>query len=116
MSAPGSPLLPSPTTTTPTDRPRPRPRPRRATALLTLLALIGGCIFIAIRGEQPFLPKDPLARANYYLNVSPVVDGHIDVPELARTVFGNDLDAFDLRRETVRSWSDVLGEKNQGVC
>lgn len=97
MSSPDqSPLLPgaSPPTTPPI-------RPRRATAIISLLALIAGSIFIAIRGERPFLPKDPLARAHYYLSQSPVIDGHIDVPELARTVFGNDLDAFDLRKETV---------------
>jgi membrane dipeptidase len=94
-----SPILPATNPQpTPDDAPR---KTRRATALLTLIALIGGCIFIAIRGEKPFLPKDPLARAHYFLSSSPVIDGHIDVPELARTVFGNDLDSFDLRKKTV---------------
>jgi membrane dipeptidase len=74
-----------------------------------LLALIGGCIFIGIRGEKPFLPKDPLARAHYFLSSSPVIDGHIDVPELARTMFGNDLDRFDLRKETVSQiWIEIM--------
>lgn len=98
MSGPSSPLLPS-------SNPSPTgPRTRRATTLLALICLIAGCTFIALRGERPFLSKDPVKRAEYYLGVSPIVDGHIDVPELARTVFGNDLGAFDLRKETVRSF------------
>jgi membrane dipeptidase len=102
-----SPLLPSTNASTvQNDEP---PRKRRATALIMLLALIGGCIFIGIRGEKPFLPKDPLARAHYFLTSSPVIDGHIDVPELARTMFGNDLDRFDLRKETVSQiWIKIM--------
>lgn len=96
MSAPSSPLLPSANTA------HTGPRTRRATTVLALICLIAGCTFIALRGERPFLSKDPVKRAEYYLGVSPVIDGHIDVPELARTVFGNDLGAFDLRKETVR--------------
>lgn len=95
-----SPILPATNAQPPPDIDA-RRKTRRATAVITLLALIGGCIFIAIRGEKPFLPKDPLARSHYFLSSSPVIDGHIDVPELARTVFGNDLDRFDLRRQTV---------------
>jgi membrane dipeptidase len=95
-----SPILPATNAQPPVDDDA-RRKTRRTTAIITLLALIGGCIFIVVRGEKPFLPKDPLARAHYYLSSSPVIDGHIDVPELARTVFGNDLDRFDLRKETV---------------
>ena len=78
-----------------------RKRPTRT--ILVVLVLIGACIFIGIRGENALLPKDPLKRAQYYLSASPVLDGHVDLPELMRVMYGNDLDKVDLRKQTVRS-------------
>jgi len=34
---------------------------------------------------------------------SPVIDGHVDLPELARQFYGNDINAFDLNKNIVRS-------------
>lgn len=33
---------------------------------------------------------------------SPVIDGHIDLPEFARAVYGNNISKFDLRDTLVR--------------
>ncbi|OWZ68185.1 hypothetical protein AYX15_01011, partial [Cryptococcus neoformans] len=43
-------------------------------------------------------PTDFLERAHFYLARSPVIDGHIDLPEFARAVYGNNIEKFDLRR------------------
>jgi membrane dipeptidase len=42
---------------------------------------------------------------------SPVIDGHIDLPILAREFFGNDLSKFDLRKETVRVFFSNLSPR-----
>ncbi|WVR05665.1 hypothetical protein IAU60_002687 [Kwoniella sp. DSM 27419] len=73
--------------------------PRRRLILTTILVpvlLIAGIIFIGIKGEG--VPKDNLGLAKYYLKSSPVIDGHIDLPEFARAFYGNDLSKFDLTK------------------
>ena len=39
--------------------------------------------------------------AQYILSNSPVIDGHVDLPELARSMYSNNVDAFDLEKATV---------------
>ncbi|GAA6049548.1 hypothetical protein JCM3770_000841 [Rhodotorula araucariae] len=46
------------------------------------------------------LPKDPYERALRLMEQAPVIDGHIDLAIMARWYYANDLDAFDLRKET----------------
>ncbi|WVW80347.1 hypothetical protein I302_102327 [Kwoniella bestiolae CBS 10118] len=73
--------------------------PRRKLILTTILIpilLIGGIIFVSIKGDG--IPKDELGLARYYLKGSPVIDGHIDLPEFARAVYGNNISAFDLNK------------------
>lgn len=93
-----APLLPS-TADAPPIAGQQRKRPARM--VLVVLALIAACIFIGIRGEKGLLPKDSMKRAQYILANSPVLDGHVDLPELARTMYANNLDRFDLRKPTV---------------
>ncbi|WVQ85501.1 hypothetical protein IAT38_007666 [Cryptococcus sp. DSM 104549] len=69
------------------------------TTILVPILLVAGCIFVWIKGEG--IPKDDLGLANYYLKSSPVIDGHIDVPELARSFFGNNISSFDLRKPVI---------------
>ncbi|WWC88007.1 uncharacterized protein L201_002909 [Kwoniella dendrophila CBS 6074] len=77
------------------------PTPRRSLILTTILIpilLIGGIIFVSIKGDG--IPKDDLGLAKYYLKGSPVIDGHIDLPEFARAFYGNNISAFDLNKPT----------------
>ncbi|KAI0728252.1 membrane dipeptidase-domain-containing protein [Fomitopsis betulina] len=53
-----------------------------------------------ISGYAGALPKDPAKAAQRVLESSPVIDGHIDLPELARTIYGNNITAFDLNTPT----------------
>jgi len=91
-------LLPSTVNTPPSGVQRTK---RSSGTILIVLALIGACIFVGIRGEKGLLPKNPLKRAQYILSNSPVIDGHVDLPELARTMYSNNVDSFDLRKATV---------------
>ncbi|WVQ65101.1 uncharacterized protein L199_003273 [Kwoniella botswanensis] len=75
--------------------------PRRKLILTTILIpilLIGGIILVSIKGDG--VPKDNLGLARYYLKGSPVIDGHIDLPEFARAFYGNNISAFDLNKPT----------------
>ncbi|WWD05538.1 hypothetical protein V865_003617 [Kwoniella europaea PYCC6329] len=75
--------------------------PRRKLILTTILIpilLIGGIILVSIKGDG--VPKDDLGLARYYLKGSPVIDGHIDLPEFARAFYGNNISAFDLNKPT----------------
>jgi membrane dipeptidase len=91
-------LLPSNTNPSPSGVERPK---RSSGTILVVLALIGACIFVGIRGEKGLLPKNPMKRAQYILSNSPVIDGHVDLPELARTMYSNNVDSFDLNKATV---------------
>ncbi|WWD18107.1 hypothetical protein CI109_102556 [Kwoniella shandongensis] len=80
----------------------PPPAPRRGLILTTILVpvlLIAGIIFVAVKGEG--VPKDDLGLAKYYLKSSPVIDGHIDLPEIPRMFYKNNVSAFDLNKKTV---------------
>jgi membrane dipeptidase len=93
-----APLLPSSADSPPLAG---QQRKRPARTILVVLALIGACIFVGIKGENGLLPKSPMKRAQYFLSNSPVIDGHVDLPELARVMYGNNVDKFDLRKKTV---------------
>ncbi|KAK4688450.1 membrane dipeptidase, partial [Tremellales sp. Uapishka_1] len=86
------PLLPSGSTTTP----RASAKRHLLSTILIPVLLIAGVITIAIKGDGR--PKDDLGLARYYLKGSPVIDGHIDLPELARVFYGNNISAFDLNK------------------
>ncbi len=45
------------------------PRKRVVSTVAILAILLGGIIFVAVRGER-HAPKDPLGRANYYMERS----------------------------------------------
>ncbi|KAI0709261.1 membrane dipeptidase-domain-containing protein [Earliella scabrosa] len=51
-----------------------------------------------LTGVVGHLPKDPHKAARYILNNAPVIDGHIDLPILARGVYGNNVSAIDLTK------------------
>ncbi|WVQ85502.1 hypothetical protein IAT38_007667 [Cryptococcus sp. DSM 104549] len=87
-----APILPSSTS----DTAPARPRGFILTTILIPVLLLAGCIFVWVAGEK--VPTDDLELAKYYLKSSPVIDGHVDVPELARTLYGNNVSAFDLRK------------------
>ncbi|WOO83680.1 Putative dipeptidase [Vanrija pseudolonga] len=87
------PLLPSAATTTPATTSS--LRKRRIITVVAPLVLVAATVFVVLFGERR--PKEPLALANYYLKTSPVIDGHIDLPILARSLVGNDINKLDLR-------------------
>ncbi|BGP36607.1 hypothetical protein JCM10450v2_000497 [Rhodotorula kratochvilovae] len=92
-------------------QPLARIRPDRVVAVLVLIALalfstsprpLDAAQDLAsslVRALKP-LPKNPYARALRLLEQAPVIDGHIDLEIMARWYYANDLDAFDLRKET----------------
>ncbi|CAE6419647.1 unnamed protein product [Rhizoctonia solani] len=63
-------------------------------SLLTLL-LISAIVALVTWLEQG-LPSDPEKAALAILESAPVIDGHIDLPELVRVVYKNNITAFDL--------------------
>ncbi|KAJ7782834.1 membrane dipeptidase-domain-containing protein [Mycena metata] len=77
--------------------------------LLTLL--VAGALVILLGAPQLLpdalapltghLPKDPLRAALRILDAAPVIDGHIDLPILLRSRFGNNVSAVDLSKEFV---------------
>ncbi|ODO07395.1 membrane dipeptidase [Cryptococcus wingfieldii CBS 7118] len=94
-----TPLLPQSTNDTPTWWTARRKKLLAITLLSLLLvgAAVSTVITVVVKNREP---KDPLERAKFYLKKTPVIDGHIDLPELARSVYGNDLDKFDLHKST----------------
>ncbi|KAK8865714.1 hypothetical protein IAR55_000859 [Kwoniella newhampshirensis] len=69
------------------------------TTILVPILLVAGIIFVAIKGEG--VPKDELELAKYYLKSAPVIDGHIDLPEVPRNFYKNNVSAFDLNEKTI---------------
>ncbi|CCL99865.1 uncharacterized protein FIBRA_01890 [Fibroporia radiculosa] len=64
-------------------------------------AFIAGVISMALLWKKMgrddiVLPKDPQEAAQRVLDIAPVIDGHIDLPEYARTTYANNISAFDL--------------------
>ncbi|GAA5992024.1 hypothetical protein JCM10908_000704 [Rhodotorula pacifica] len=88
----------------------------RRYAALALLAVIGLQTFCStanesvldrvheaaqeLRWKTTVLSKDPQERALQLMARQPVIDGHVDLEILSRYYYANDLDAFDLRKET----------------
>nr|AXF50746.1 dipeptidase [Inonotus obliquus] len=72
---------------------------RRAIAAccLVVVFIIALAIFLGI-WESGWTDSDPRAVASAVLSRSPIIDGHIDLPELARVVYGNNISAFDLHK------------------
>ncbi|WVO19650.1 uncharacterized protein IAS62_000940 [Cryptococcus decagattii] len=104
-----TPLL-SPAPSTSSD-PHHIPSHRRRTSILislfTILLILatGFSVGLVIKhGHKE--PDDLLERAKFYLKSSPVIDGHIDLPEFARAVYGNNISKFDLR-ETLPAHFDI---------
>ncbi|KAK7685358.1 hypothetical protein QCA50_011722 [Cerrena zonata] len=65
--------------------------------LLFVVALILGIVFWEkLGGFVGNLPKDPEKAAKRLLDVAPIIDGHIDLPILARWAFRNNATAIDL--------------------
>ncbi|EIN11969.1 hypothetical protein PUNSTDRAFT_50766 [Punctularia strigosozonata HHB-11173 SS5] len=50
-------------------------------------------------GDRGTLPKDPLKAAHVILKEAPIIDGHIDLPILARGLYSNNVTAIDLEKE-----------------
>ncbi|KAG8708087.1 hypothetical protein FRC09_001450 [Ceratobasidium sp. 395] len=64
-------------------------------SVLTLLFVSAIVAVVTIFEEG--LPKDPEKAALGVLESTPVIDGHIDLPELVRWVYKNNISSFDLR-------------------
>ncbi|KAM0756415.1 hypothetical protein T439DRAFT_321112 [Meredithblackwellia eburnea MCA 4105] len=60
------------------------------------------------------LPKDPLLRAKELLKRFPLIDGHLDVPILARAAFLNNINEIDLEKPT-RGQVDIPRLRKGGV-
>ncbi|CAE6522109.1 unnamed protein product [Rhizoctonia solani] len=99
-----APLLPSSHTPDPHGLPTPdsdTPTRRKHTGLkitlssLFLLLFISAMVAIVTWLEEG-LPSDPDKAALAILESAPVIDGHIDLPELVRTVYKNNITAFNL--------------------
>ncbi|CAE6532013.1 unnamed protein product [Rhizoctonia solani] len=87
--------LPTPDADSPNRRPR-YTSVRIALSNLIALLLISAVVAIITNFEEG-LPRDPNKAALAVLESAPVIDGHIDLPELVRTVYKNNITAFDLR-------------------
>ncbi|EUC65379.1 membrane dipeptidase [Rhizoctonia solani AG-3 Rhs1AP] len=86
--------LPTPDADSPTERPRHTSLQITLSNLIALL-LISAVVAIVTYFEQG-LPDDPTRAALSILESAPVIDGHIDLPELVRVVYKNNITAFDL--------------------
>ncbi|CUA73839.1 membrane dipeptidase [Rhizoctonia solani] len=86
--------LPTPDADSPTQRSR-RTSLHITLSNLVALLLISAVVAIVTRLEQG-LPSDPDRAALSILESAPVMDGHIDLPELVRTVYKNNISAFNL--------------------
>ncbi|BEJ18082.1 hypothetical protein CspHIS471_0703590 [Cutaneotrichosporon sp. HIS471] len=73
---------------------------RRARGYITLLVpvvLVLATLGVLIFGQRE--PSDPLGLARSWLDHTPVVDGHIDLPIYVREMYGNDVTKFDLGKK-----------------
>ena len=93
------PLLPGATHQT---TPAQSARRQILTTILIPMLLIGGIIYASIRGEG--VPTDPLELAKYYMKTSPVIDSHIDAPEVMRLVYSNDITKVHIEKPTPGHW------------
>ena len=72
-----------------------RPSPLRAALLATLIS----AGMAATAAQAASAPPTPMERARAVLKVSPVIDGHNDLPWALRTQFGGRSNGVDLRDE-----------------
>ncbi|KAL5514515.1 hypothetical protein ACEPAG_2604 [Sanghuangporus baumii] len=72
---------------------------RRAIAgcCLVVVFIVSLAVFLGI-WESGRIDSDPQAVAAAVLARSPLIDGHIDLPELVRVLYGNNISAFDLQK------------------
>ncbi|KAF8170290.1 membrane dipeptidase-domain-containing protein [Mycena galopus ATCC 62051] len=78
-------------------------------SVLTIIAAASLVVFLIFPHVLPDalaplvgrLPKDPMRAALQILDNAPVIDGHIDLPILLRSVFANNVSAVDLSKEFV---------------
>ncbi|KAG8747926.1 hypothetical protein FRC10_010545 [Ceratobasidium sp. 414] len=64
-------------------------------SVLTLLFV--SAIVVVVTFLEEGMPRDPEKAALGVLENSPIIDGHIDLPELVRVVYKNNISSFDLR-------------------
>ncbi|CAK9782134.1 microsomal dipeptidase precursor (Dehydropeptidase-I) [Cutaneotrichosporon oleaginosum] len=86
-----APLLPA------TAPPAERRRARGSITLLVPVVLVLATLGVLIFGKRE--PSDPLSLARYWLDHTPIIDGHIDLPIYVREMYGNDVTKFDLRKK-----------------
>lgn len=72
------------------------PRAKRLTTLFVPVVLVCATIGVLLFGHKE--PRGPLEQAKYWLETTPVIDGHIDLPILVRELYGNDITKFDLNK------------------
>ncbi|EJD40834.1 hypothetical protein AURDEDRAFT_115703 [Auricularia subglabra TFB-10046 SS5] len=70
-------------------------RAKRVASGLLLLLFIGGLV-VALWVFEDGLPSNPGKAARKILDRAPVIDGHIDLPILVRSLNGNNIDKVDL--------------------
>ncbi|KAH9163928.1 membrane dipeptidase-domain-containing protein [Lactarius sanguifluus] len=83
-----------------------RPNGRRDRILpragLVLVLLIALPLFLFTKHPSSWigggLPPDPLKAADIILSGAPIIDGHIDLPWLVRSAYGNNATAVDLNK------------------
>ncbi|KAH9012900.1 membrane dipeptidase-domain-containing protein [Lactarius pseudohatsudake] len=86
-----------------------RPNGRRGRILpragLVLILLIALPLFLFTKHPSSWigggLPPDPLKAADIILSGAPIIDGHIDLPWLVRSAYGNNATAVDLSKPIV---------------
>ncbi|KAH9062409.1 membrane dipeptidase-domain-containing protein [Lactarius vividus] len=86
-----------------------RPNARRNRVLvragLALVVLIALPFFLFTKHPSSWigggLPPDPLKAADIILSGAPIIDGHIDLPWLVRSAYGNNATAVDLNKPTL---------------
>ncbi|KAI0748147.1 membrane dipeptidase-domain-containing protein [Daedaleopsis nitida] len=92
------------------ERETPAQRDRRVATVRGIIYAVLTTVFVAalvvvlffwdkLTGYVGRLPADPEKAALYILNNAPVIDGHIDLPILARMRYANNVSAIDLSKE-----------------
>jgi membrane dipeptidase len=76
-------------------------RVRTGIGAVLVLLLVAGVPLMLFFGDRygTGLPKNPTKAARRILESSPVIDGHIDLPELMRVYYANNISAVDLEKE-----------------
>ncbi|GMK60018.1 hypothetical protein CspeluHIS016_0902350 [Cutaneotrichosporon spelunceum] len=74
-----------------------RGRARGYITLLVPIVLVLATLGVLIFGKRE--PSDPLGLAQSWLDRTPVIDGHIDLPIYVREMYGNDVTKFSLAKK-----------------